>query len=349
MKKIKSFLGAYVNFPNAQNINCDNIARYLDKGIFEVHTMYSDKLPIDKEKYRKLGVHLHRLIHHRLIWYWCKLFTMLFGNYDIYYLPKMEQADRHIARLLGGKKVMVASVEGVVTERINNSDEFRRYYTESMTSYFAISNCIAESIKRIWGQTPTVIPLGGVPSDGQYASRERIRKIIWIGNIKANKRPLLFIECAKSFQKLSFEMIGDGDMMNEVDQMIREYDLSNVKLFGRLPNEQVYDHLFSSDLLLMTSEYEGLPKVIQEAAVCGVPSIYIGEHYTVDFIESGVNGFKVSSLEEMKEKIRFLIDTPSEFQTMSKAANKMIQPYLWPNLIRRYEEYFISLLRKKTQ
>lgn len=29
-KKIKIFLGGYVNFPNAQNINCDNIAKYLD-------------------------------------------------------------------------------------------------------------------------------------------------------------------------------------------------------------------------------------------------------------------------------------------------------------------------------
>lgn len=348
-KKIKLFLGAYVNFPNAQNINCDNIARYIDKDKFEVHTMYSDKLPIDKEKYKALGVRLHRLIHHRFIWYWCKLFTMLFGNYDVYYLPKMEQADRHLARLLRRKRATAASVEGVVTDSINNSDEFRQYYTETMTSYFAISECIADSIRRQWGQAPEVIPLGVKAVNGQYSPRNQVSKVLWVGNIKANKRPLLLIECAKAFPELSFEMLGDGDMMDEVKKLISQYSLSNVKLFGRVPNEQVYEHLSSADLLLMTSEYEGLPKVIQEAAVCFVPSIYIGEHYTVDFIEDGVNGYKVLSLDEMKEKIRYLLDNPSEFQAMSKAANELIQPYLWPTLIKEYEDYFIKIYAEKTE
>ena len=47
MKKIRIFLGGYVNYPNAQNINCDYIAKYLSKDKFEVHTMYSSKKAID--------------------------------------------------------------------------------------------------------------------------------------------------------------------------------------------------------------------------------------------------------------------------------------------------------------
>ena len=48
MKKIKIFLGAYVNFPNAQNINCDNIAKYIDKEKFDVHVMYTNKKQINR-------------------------------------------------------------------------------------------------------------------------------------------------------------------------------------------------------------------------------------------------------------------------------------------------------------
>ena len=61
-------------------------AKYLDKEKFEVHTMYTSKKSVDKEYYKKLDIKLHRLIHHRFIWYWSKWLTMLFGNYDIYYL-----------------------------------------------------------------------------------------------------------------------------------------------------------------------------------------------------------------------------------------------------------------------
>lgn len=346
MNTIRIFLGAYVNFPNAQNINCDNIARHLDKERFEVHVMYTDKLPIDKEAYRKADVHLHRLIHHRFIWYWCKLLTMLFGNYDVYYLPKQEPMDRLFARLMRARKPIVASVEGVITATTNNDPAFRRYYTDEMNSFFSISNCIAASVKEYWGIDSLVLPLG-VSAPGEHVPHKRINKILWVGNVKANKRPLWLVECARAFPEISFEMLGDGDMMEEIREKIRRYGLSNVKMFGRVPNEQVYERLSKGDLLLMTSEYEGLPKVIQEAACCGVPSVYVSEHYTVDIIQSGVNGYAVSGLGEMKDRIQYLLDHPDEYSRMSQAAEASIQPYLWPKLIKQYEDYFSTLVRKK--
>lgn len=348
-RKIKLFLGAYVNFPNAQNINCDNIARYIDKDKFEVHTMYSDKLPIDKEKYKTLGVRLHRLIHHRFIWYWCKLFTMLFGNYDVYYLPKMEQADRHIARLMRGRKTFVASIEGVVGEQIRETDIAARSYFDQMDGVFSISKCIQNSAEKIWDMKTPVLYLGADPPKDLCERKENVRHIIWVGSIIDRKRPDLMLEIAKAFPTLSITMIGDGDRISTIKEQISDNKIQNIELTGRIPNEEVYSKLKTADLLLMTSEYEGLPKVIQEAAVCFVPSIYIGEHYTVDFIEDGVNGYKVLSLDEMKERIRYLLDNPSEFQAMSNAANELIQPYLWPTLIKEYEDYFIKIYAEKTE
>ena len=38
MKKIKIFLGAFVNYQAAQNINCRSLSEYLDKNKFEVPT-----------------------------------------------------------------------------------------------------------------------------------------------------------------------------------------------------------------------------------------------------------------------------------------------------------------------
>ena len=103
MKKIKIFLGAYVNFPNAQNINCDNIAKYLDKDKFEVHTMYTSKMPIDKKRYKDMGIKLHRLWHRRIVWKWSKLWEMRRAKCDIYYLPKSEIMDEQFAKKHKGK------------------------------------------------------------------------------------------------------------------------------------------------------------------------------------------------------------------------------------------------------
>ena len=347
MDKIKLFLGAYVNFPNAQNINCDNIARYIDKDKFEVHVMYTDKMPIDKEKYRQAGVHLHRLIHHRYIWYWNKIFTMLLGNYDIYYLPKQEPMDRLFAKLFRkSRKVFVSSIEGVVGEQIPADDEAQRaYYMELMDDSFAISRCISESVEKHWGRRPEVLYLGVDDAGARPHVHDRVRRVIWVGSMIPRKRPEFLLDCAEAFPELDFLMLGDGSEQETVRHDIGRRGLKNVTCPGRVPNERVYGELAASDLLLMTSDKEGLPKVIGEAMTMGVPAIYINECYDVDYIDSGVNGFAVSDLEEMKSKLQYLLDNPGEYRKMSAAAEASIQPYLWPKLVKQYEEYFESLVR----
>lgn len=71
-----------------------------------------------------------------------------------------------------------------------------------------------------------------------------------------------------------------------------------------------------------------------------LPSIYINENYNVDFISDGVNGFAVSNLETMQEKIQFLLDNPIIYRKMSNVTYESIQPYTWENVIKQYEKYF---------
>ena len=97
-----------------------------------------------------------------------------------------------------------------------------------------------------------------------------------------------------------------------------------------------------NDLLLMTSEYEGLPKVIQEAAQCGLPSVYIAENYSVDFIKDFVNGFAVYDVSQMIEKVQFLLDNPEKYSKMSQNVYQEIQQYTWKNIIKQYENYYIK-------
>lgn len=342
--KTKIFLGAYVNFPNAQNINCDHIAKNLDKEKFEVHVMYTSRKPIDKAAYKQAGIKPHRLIHHRFIWFWNKLLTMWLANCDIYYLPKVEKTDILFARIQKHtKKLFVASLEGVVTETSNNTAKMRDYFLNDMDCNFAISHCISESAERYWGRKMSVLPLGVSTQGVSGETKSEIRNVIWVGNIKANKRPQCLLKVARRFPQLRFTMIGDGDMQSAIEAEKPE----NVTLTGRIPNDQVYDHMQKHDLLLMTSEFEGLPKVIQEAAQCGLPSIYMAENYAVDFLENGVNGYGVHSLEEMCERLSGLLADPEAYRAMSQNARRIIGDYTWPKLIGKYEAFFLRELEKK--
>lgn len=347
-KKIKIFLGGYVNFPNAQNVNCDNIAKYLDKEKFEVHTMYTHKLPVDKKAYKKVGVHLHMLYARRFVWYWHKYLTMLFGKYDIYYLPKLESVDLDFVRKhKKSKSLFVGSVEGVIGDHVPGDYERVRHTYGEMDTFFAISDCIAQGAKKYWNKDLEVLYLGLDPKKNKLPQKTAVKNVIWVGNIKENKRPELLLECAKAFPQLQFTMIGDGDMQDWVKETIQKENLQNIRLTGRIPNEQVYDYMQESDLLLMTSKFEGLPKVIGEGMFAGLPAIYINEAYTVDYIKDGENGFAVPNVEAMKETVQRLLDDPALYQQVSRAAYDTIQDYTWDKLIKQYEDYFITQLEKK--
>lgn len=348
-ERIKIFLGAYVNFPNAQNINCDHIARYLDKDKFEVHTMYTTMCPIDKVEYKRLGIHLHKLIHHRFIWYWCKYWTMMFCKYDIYYLPKQEPMDYRFAEK-HKDNLYISSVEGVVGEQIPADDKrVDRYFNDLMTDYFSISQCIRNSVKKHWKRDTEVIYLGLDEPNEITRAHTEVKTLIWIGSVIDRKRPELLLECAKAFPDYQFVMIGDGDKSSVINQMIADNGISNISVLGRIPNDRVYRELNKADLLLMTSDKEGLPKVIGEAMVSGVPSIYINECYDVDYVISGENGYAVADVKEMIDKIQYLIDHPAEYASMSEKAKKSVQEYLWPKLIKKYEEYFEKVYLEKAK
>lgn len=345
MKKIRIILCGYLNYPNAQNINCDNIAKNLDKAKFEVHGLYLGGYPINLEEYKKLGIQLHYVNPHRWIHQATLWKTLTVGNYDIYYMPKLDPAFRWFANHFYRHKLLVSSVEGVITS--NSRKWYQDYMVTRMYDIFSISICIAQSVQKYYSIKSTVLPLGVSniiqPSKNLHNC---VQKIIWCGNIVPNKQPSLLLECAKAFPELSFLMIGDGMLYSKIQTEIELQKIENITLTGRIPNHDVYQHMLSSDLLLMTSEFEGLPKVIQEAAQCGLPSIYMANNYTVDFIQDGVNGYAVTSLDEMISKVRYLLEKPDVYQSMSLKAVEVISDYTWEKLIPKYETWFSETLQR---
>ena len=96
----------------------------------------------------------------------------------------------------------------------------------------------------------------------------------------------------------------------------------------------------------MTSENEGLPKVIQEAAECCVPAIYISQNYTVDFITDGVNGYGVKDVNEMISAVKMLKEDSEKLSRLSANAKEIIKDYEWSALIKEYETFFTKTLKQ---
>ena len=98
--------------------------------------------------------------------------------------------------------------------------------------------------------------------------------VTFAARMHSQKRPLDFLEIAKRFSsddRFHFLMVGDGDLSNEVEKKIQFYNLSNITKLGfQRPIQNIY---LCTDILVITSQYEGLPLVLLEGLSMGIPAI----------------------------------------------------------------------------
>lgn len=122
--------------------------------------------------------------------------------------------------------------------------------------------------------------------------------IVWIGRFGQEKHPEIFIEIAdllvNTYKQtdLTFIMAGDGPLKNRLEEMISEKKLGSIVL---LPGfiKDAKSVLVAADLLVMTSEMEGMPLVLLEAGSMGVPAIAPDVGGISEVVKDGKNGLLI--------------------------------------------------------
>jgi glycosyltransferase involved in cell wall biosynthesis len=98
------------------------------------------------------------------------------------------------------------------------------------------------------------------------------KKVVWVGRLEEPKNPKLLLEAFALLPRetnISLSYVGDGSLRFGLEQRCKELNLENkVTFLGFQPNP--YEVVVDSDLLVLSSEREGLGNVIIEAMHCGL-------------------------------------------------------------------------------
>lgn len=332
MKRVKLFLGAYIDSINAQDINCCAIAKYINKERFEIHALTHGK---DVEI---AGITVHKISNNRILKNIEKYWIMKKINADIYYLPRVERVDILFAK--HSKNKIVSSVE---IQTVYDNRKYKKFFNEYISGYFCISNFLNELNEKYWGKKVPVLYLGA-NIESYKTEHISLKRIAYVGSVIERKRPYLFVDLSKLIPETEFVMIGDGDLLTKMKDMAVKNNIKNICFKGKLNNVDVLKELSHCDLLVITSKKEGLPKIVLEAASVNVPTIYINENYSIDYIENRVNGFSAENFEEMKKTVLELIDNNELYKSVSARVGNLASEYSWKNLISGYEKYFLSIV-----
>ncbi len=111
---------------------------------------------------------------------------------------------------------------------------------------------------------------------------------------KPQKAPLDFVAVARRVAErvpgIHFAMVGDGELRAAAERAVREASLSDRFRFPGWRKE-VPELLRAFDLFLLTSRWEGLPKVIPQALIAGVPVVATAADGTREIVDDGVDGY----------------------------------------------------------
>ncbi|MGH8579633.1 MAG: glycosyltransferase [Gammaproteobacteria bacterium] len=149
-------------------------------------------------------------------------------------------------------------------------------------------------------------------------ARDSLR-VAFVGRLAPVKRPDLFLEITKETQKVcpgrvSFYIIGDGPLHESICEFIRTNLLAgSVHLLGFLP--EVAPYLARMDLLLITSDHEGLPMSLLEAMCVRLPVVSHAVGAIPTVLRDGEFGFLVRTQEprDYAKLIQLRLASPSVF------------------------------------
>jgi len=175
--------------------------------------------------------------------------------------------------------------------------------------------------------------------------------VTMIGCLKPQKAPLDYIEVAHQVlqeREARFILVGDGELREKVEKKAVQLGLGErFKLLGW--RRDIPAILAATDIFVLTSLWEGLPRVLPQAMALGIPIVATGVDGTPEAVINKVNGFviKPRDTKAMAERIIYLLDHPQEAATMGKRGKKMVREFDIRKMVRQQEDLYLRLLREK--
>lgn len=200
---------------------------------------------------------------------------------------------------------------------------------------------------------------GSAGSEQQHRIRESLglRDTDYvIGNIsrlEPRKGHGYFIEAAAAIcpkhPEVKFLIVGDGELRGALEQQVRELNLSGVVLFTGF-RKDIAQVLATFDILALTSLWEGLPRVLVQAAAVGKPIVSFSVEGAREIVEEGKNGFVVPAKDVslLVERLTWLIENPRAGRQMGEwGKSRVDDEWRVETMVEKIQNLYDKLLLKK--
>tara|TARA_B100001248_G_C27397550_1_gene466768 strand:- start:2390 stop:3499 length:1110 start_codon:yes stop_codon:yes gene_type:complete len=246
-----------------------------------------------------------------------------------------------------GKKCFI-SYHGNEHEKIYNNALLGNLFNSVFSATFSLSHVITNYKKLYPKYSSNFKRINNAVNENIYTNHryERKKQILAVGRLEKQKGFYHLINGFFTFHKehpdYQLVIVGEGQLRINIEKQIKKLNLNDsVLLLGKKSRKEIIELYNYSEIFILTSLWEGFPKVLLEAISCGckiistnvdsVPNI-IGKDYKYLIKPE-------SDLEVSKKLSEIIMDGQKEFSLRYK---KILKKYTWNNIIGDMEKIYLE-------
>ena len=149
----------------------------------------------------------------------------------------------------------------------------------------------------------------------------------------------------KQIPNLRLILVGEGELRESLQDGAEKLGIEDYVTFtGKVSN--VKDYLKQFDLFISSSLWEGLPTVIMEAMLAGVPVVATSIPGSIDLVTPGVNGWLASpnKPDHLAEVIVDALLNPEHRESYRRAAAVSVKEFSLERIAEKYQALYIEIM-----
>lgn len=211
-------------------------------------------------------------------------------------------------------------------------NELYRSILRKVSAVQVLQSSFAESIRTYYDGLIEVI--GNIVEPTCCDKKERLKRIIYLSRVEPDKQQLAlteaFCKIAADFPDWTVDFFGDithPEYMRKCLQTAKQYNTEDQIFFHGI-TKNVSAELQKASLCVFPSKYEGFSLGLTEAMASGLPAIGFSYAPGVNgLVVDSENGFLVSDIDEMAQKMALLMKADILRERMGQKAVKSMLPY----------------------
>ncbi len=199
------------------------------------------------------------------------------------------------------------------------------------------------------GSKSLKIPLG-VSIDGKKPKKEyETIDILYAGSLVNHKGVHILIEAFKNIknENIKLHILGKGSEESNLKEMAK--DDKRILFHGFVKGKELLNFHENANIIVVPSVcFDNSPMVIYESLMNGTPVIGSKIGGIPELIEEGVNGFlfEPGNVDELKNKLQYLIDNPYKLKSLEKGAFESGKKYTMDIHIEKLESVYRELIKE---